>query len=514
MSLLKHELIEEREYQKAIAEKASKGNTLVVLPTGMGKTLIALFVATNRLEKIPESKILITAPTRPLNAQHKKFFEKFTTIPPEEIALITGKISPEKRSKIYQEAKIITATPQTIENDLKANRISLENFSLVVFDEAHRAVKDYSYPIIAKKYMLQAKNPLILALTASPGGSYERIKEINENLFIRQVEIRTERENDVLPYVKTVQKEFIYIELPEEFKKIQQLLNEAKKEDIYWLREHYFLKSYVGSKKELLELQKKISEKYHEGTKDPSLMWAMIKTASALKIEHALELLETQGISFLHDYFKKLEKSKKQVDKRILKNENIKEAIRIIEELYLKHVDHPKLEKILNITKDILKEKPKAKIIIFANYRSTVEKIKNLLEENGIESEILVGQAVKEGKGMTQQQQIETIKNFSSGMFNVLIGTSISEEGLDIPAVDFAIFYESVPSEIRNIQRRGRVGRQTVGKVLFLITKDTRDEVYFWASLQKERKMKGILYDLKEKCMKKKKESLLDFIKV
>jgi Fanconi anemia group M protein len=513
MNLLKKDLIEEREYQKSIAETAVKGNTLVVLPTGMGKTLIALLVSVNRLEKFPNSKILITAPTRPLNAQHKSMFEKFTNIDSSEIALITGKIKPEMRAKIYHDVKIICATPQTIKNDLKNGKISLEDFSLVVFDEAHRAVKEYGYAFIAKKYMLQSKHPLILALTASPGGSYERIEEITENLFIKQVEIRTEFEKDVAPYVKPIKREFIYVELPDEFKKIQEILKEIKKEYIYWLREHHFLKTYIGSRKELLELQNKISKRYHSGIKNGALIQAMIKTASAIKIEHALELLETQGISFVLEYMKKLEKSRKSVDKKVMKDGRIKKMMKILENLNSKNVEHPKLEKILNIIKDILKTNSKAKIIVFANYRSTVNRIKDILKRNEIKCSILIGQATKREKGMSQKEQIETIKRFSRGEFNVLIGTSVSEEGLDIPAVDYVIFYESVPSEIRNIQRRGRTGRQRFGKVLFLITKGTRDEAYYWAAFQREKKMKGILYDLRKKGVRKKKKSLLDFIK-
>ena len=65
MGLLKN-TIEIRDYQKNIAEVAGEKNTLVVIPTGMGKTLIAVLVAIKRLDKFPGSKILITAPTRPL----------------------------------------------------------------------------------------------------------------------------------------------------------------------------------------------------------------------------------------------------------------------------------------------------------------------------------------------------------------------------------------------------------------------------------------------------------------
>jgi Fanconi anemia group M protein len=512
MSILKEELIEQREYQKSIAETASQKNTLVVLPTGMGKTLIAVMIASKRLEQFPESKVLITAPTRPLNAQHKKSFENFTNLNPEEIVLITGKIKPKERAELYKKAKVIAATPQCIKNDLENKILSLEDFSFVAFDEAQRCVKDYAYTYVAKKYMLQAKNPLILGLTASPGATYERIDEINKNLFIKAVEIRTELDKDVKQYVKPIKREWIYVDLPEEFKKIKFLIEEALKDNIYWLREHSYIKTSKLSKKELLLLQNKIGSRAMEGAKNYSLIWAMVKLAEAIKLEHALELLETQGSSSLFKYLKKLESSKKRTDQRLFKDPRIREALKITEELHEK-IDHPKLEKLVYIVKDLVKENPRVKIIVFANYRATVDKINELLKNNGIKSEILIGQAIKEGKGLTQQQQIETIKKFASGEFNVLITSSIGEEGLDIAATNYAIFFEPVPSEIRAIQRRGRVGRQTAGKVIFLITKDTRDEAYYWAAFRKEKKMKGILYDLKERKSLDKKKSLLDWVK-
>ncbi len=511
--MLKPDVIEVREYQKTIADTASNKNTLVVLPTGMGKTLVAMLVAIKRLEQYPDSKVLIMAPTRPLNAQHKESFEKFTSIPESEIVLVTGKILPEARKELYDKSKIIVATPQTIKNDLKNNRLNLEHFSFVTFDEAHRSVKEYSYPFIAKKFMLQSKHPLILGLTASPGATSERINEICNNLFIKAVEIRSESDADVQPYVKEIQKEFIYVDFPEEFNKIKILLEEVLKDDLYWLREHHYTFTYKPTKKMLLAVQKKVIVSYMQGRKNYGAFWAMMRVTGAIKLEHAIELLETEGVNFLYDYLKKLENSKKKTDTRLVKDPRLREALKLTEELNGKNIQHPKMEKTLNVVKYLLQNKPNAKIIIFANFRATVNMINDSLRKEGIKSEILVGQAIKDGKGLTQQQQIEILRRFANGEFNVLCGTQVSEEGLDVPSLDYAIFYESVPSEIRAIQRRGRVGRLAAGKVIFLVTKDTRDEAYYWSSLKKEKKMKSALYTMRDKGMKSRKMSLLDLVK-
>jgi Fanconi anemia group M protein len=507
--IIKRDLIEKRKYQIDIANSASKKNTLVVLPTGLGKSLIALLVAEKRLQKFPNSKIIITAPTRPLAAQHKKLFEKLTDLPKEEIALITGRIKKDKRKELYEKCSVISATPQCIRNDLKRGLINFSNFSFLVVDEAHRAVKDYPYPFIARKFIIQSKSPLILALTASPGATQERIDEICENLFIKNVEIRTEIDRDVERYVQKTRFEWVYVNLPEEFDKIRKILLEIAKDNISWLKEYGFISRKRLTKKEILSLQEKFAKRVSK--KRPIFFTALRKVAHLLKIEHAIELLETQDISALAEYLRKLSASEKRSDKILMNNEKMRKVKFLVD--ITKKKEHPKLKKLLQIVKDIVKRNERVKIIVFANYRKTVEKICNELRRNSISSEILIGQARRGKKGLTQKKQLETLERFSNLEFNVLCGTSITEEGLDVPQVDYIIFYEPVPSEIRTIQRRGRTGRTAPGKVIFLITKKTRDEAYYWAAFRKEKKMKRILRRLQEEKTLAKRKTLLDWIK-
>ncbi len=508
MPIINDDSFENREYQENIAKTALGKNTLVVLPTGMGKTLIAVMVGSKRLNEMG-GKIIITAPTRPLNAQHTKSFEKFTFIGKEDIALITGKITPENRAKLYKKSTIIAATPQCIKNDLEKGRLDLSDVSFIIFDEAHRAVKDYAYTYVARKYMAQAKHPLILALTASPGGYREKIQEIIDNLFIEAVEIRSEMDDDVKGYVQDVEKEYIYVEFPEEYMKVRNILKETYQESVDWLKSKHYIFTDTPSKTMLISLQKRVSNSYSRGNKTPGNMWAMMRSAEAIKIEHAMELIETQGIHFLKEYLDKLKGSEKRTDQRIVNDRRFLEVMEIVDSILESGKGHPKMEKLKEIVKKLAK--PEVKIIIFANYRSTVEKIRSILEDEGISSHEFIGQATKDGKGMNQDEQIDVLRRFKYNEFNVLIATSVGEEGLDVPSVDYAIFYEPVPSGIRSIQRRGRVGRQSAGKVILLITKDTRDEAYYWSSFNKEKKMKKILYEMKSGKGLKRKRSLLDF---
>jgi Fanconi anemia group M protein len=345
-------------------------------------------------------------------------------------------------------------------------------------------------------------------LTASPGGTPERIDEITNNLFIKSVEIRSEIDEDVETYIQPIKKEWVYVKLPQQFQTIKKLLEEIIKDDINWLKEKRYLKTYKPSKKRLLELQRRISAKYSKSSKNYGNLWAMLKTAEAIKLEHALELLETQGLTPLYEYLKKLSQSKKKTDKRLINNPRIRDVIKILE--LHKELDHPKFDKLVNIIKDIFYKNPHSRIIVFANYRKTVNKINRLLKNNNISSKILIGQSKE---GLKQREQIEILNQFNRGEFSVLVTTSIGEEGLDILAADVAIFYEAVPSEIRVIQRRGRVGRHQPGRAIFLITKNTRDEAYYWTAFHKEKKMKSILYGMKKGGYLKKKKTLLDWTK-
>jgi len=292
-------------------------------------------------------------------------------------------------------------------------------------------------------------------------------------------------------------------------KKIRKYLEEAYRNRLNWLMKVKLIYSMKVTKRVLLDLQKEIGKLYQE-KKDFMIAKSLTTCAQAIKIEHAIGLLETEGITSLYKYFLSLEKNKKSVATRsVLKDLSVNNAIKKTKELYLKGIEHPKLSKLTEIVEEELKRKPNSKIIIFANYRSSVEKITSLLSAKKVEAREFIGQAIKRGKGLSQKEQIEILNEFRYEIFNVLVATSVGEEGLDIEEVDLVIFYEPVPSEIRSIQRRGRTGRTKTGRVIFLITKGTRDEGYYWSSLHKEKRMRSILYDMKNKS----EEGLFKWIK-
>ncbi len=475
-----------RLYQEKIFATAAKQNTLVILPTGLGKTIIALMLAVHRLEKIQNSKILFLAPTKPLCEQHKKTFENHIK---GNFALLTGLIKPIERKNIWENANLIFATPQTITNDLINGRINFENVSLIIFDEAHRAIGDYDYVFLAKNYTKQSKHPHILALTASPGSEKETINTICKNLFIKSIEIRSEHSEDVKQYVEKMNIVKVFIELPENLKELKELFEKSLKTRLGFLKENGIIQSAdieKVRKSDFLKLQAELV-----GRNDFSLMKYVSIVAACTKILHCLELLQTQGIKSLAKFIEKLKGQyhKVKATKQLMNDLDFREAMARTFELESKNIEHPKFKKLLELINS------NSKTIVFTNYRNTVDRIIEFLKENpGIHAVKFIGQK----QGMSQKEQIKVLNDFKKGVYNVLVSSSIGEEGLDIPEVKRVIFFEPIPSALRTIQRRGRTARHSPGEVILLITKNTIDEKYYWVSFHKEKKMRTALNEIKE----------------
>ncbi|MBW6462195.1 MAG: DEAD/DEAH box helicase [DPANN group archaeon] len=494
--LLKKDTIQRRKYQENIIASCSKKNSLVILPTGIGKTIIAIGIVAHRLGKYKEKKALIMAPTKPLVEQHLKSFTDVMDTKTDAIGafeILTGKVSPKKREDIYKDSRIIFATPQVIENDIINNRIDLSQYSIIVFDEAHRTSGDYAYTFIAKRYIdTPQKEQLILGLTASPGGTKEKIGAICGNLYCENVEIRDENDWDVKPYIKETKINWVQIPFPEELKKISTLLETAKTKKIKFLISMNILKDTQPSKRELLELSGKMRDLAIQ-KQDPIFFKAISDVAACIKLNHAIELIQTQGIPQLETYIEKLKKDNTKASMTLLSDNDVKQASILTTYLASKDTKHPKLIKAKELAKESVRNGKKT--ILFAHYISTVDLIiKELADEKTLKAVKFIGQR----KGNTQKKQKETLDKFRNGTYNVLVATSVAEEGLDIPKVDTVIFYEPIPSEIRTIQRRGRTGREKEGIVHILMTKGTIDESYYWSTRHKEKKMKIVIDSLKK----------------
>lgn len=496
--LIRKDMIEQRMYQLALASSALKDSCLVVLPTGLGKTIVALMAISARLNDLG-GKALILSPTKPLVEQHSDFFRQ--VLVGCMVTSFTGSIPPEKRSEMWKDAQVIISTPQVIENDLRARRIDLHDVVHITFDEAHRAIGRYAYVYIAERYFEDAASPLVLGITASPGSDPETIAEVCENLHIECTEVKSETDPDVIPYLYAKDIEWVRVDIPVRIRELNQQMERVLADRFSKLGELGFVVAKEASKRELLDIQSEMQAQVIEKSNRNAFSGISL-LAEIFKIEHAIELGETQGVEALKKYFDRLNaearsRSGSKAAKRLVMDQNMRAAMNTLSSC---SEEHPKLDTVRRIVADQLRSNPDSRAIVFTNFRDSAEMVTKALEDvDGVSAVRFVGQASKyRDKGLTQKQQVEIIAKFKSGEYNTLVATSVAEEGLDIPSTDLVLFYEPVPSEIRTIQRKGRTGRKRAGRIVVLIAKGSRDEASYWISARKESKMLKTMSGMRE----------------
>ena len=503
--LVKPNKVEARLYQQTLFASCIKENSLVILPTGLGKTILFLMMTAHRLEKFPNGKIVFCAPTKPLLDQHEYTTKESLNIDSDKIIQISGQIAPEKRREIWEAGQVFICTPQTIQNDIIQRRVKLDEIVFICFDEAHKAVGDHSYVFIADQYYKKAKNPLLLGITASPGANPERIDEVQQNLKITNVEMRDESSDDVKLYVHEIKESWEVIPLSKEFRIIIDTLNDLFKMVLEGLKEFNVIKSALprnNPRRVLLTLRAKVNEIFaNRNEEDRSDFFkAMSFVGNSIRLSHAIELIETQGIPSLSKYLEgqineiKLGKGSRAL-KELMFSDEMTRVIDAVEVLQEKKIIHPKLVRLREIIEEEVKKNPDNRILVFSHFRVTAKMISEELNNiKNVKAHWFVGQSSGRGdKGLSQKEQLEIMQAFRDGFYNALVSTSVAEEGLDIGECELVVFYDAVPNAIRLIQRKGRTGRRKEGKVIMLIAEGTRDEAYMWASKKQAQKMKKII---------------------
>lgn len=502
-------VLEDRLYQATIATTAVDHNTLAVLPTGLGKTAIALRVIAEYLLRQPTRSVLVLAPTRPLVVQHAESV-RLSLFAPEPLVL-TGAIAPDRRAELLRPPQVVVATPQVIANDLADGAFPLASFSLLVFDEAHRAVGDYPYVALGRANR-EGPRARVLAMTASPGGSHRRIQEVWTNLAIERFEYRTEQSPDVAPYIHGIGVEAVEVPLPVEVRRLAILLRAAVQRQVDELRKLDRLPAGEAGRRILLEvgarLHREIEAARSAGDGGSAALWrAVTAQAAAMKGLHALELIESQGVDSLREYLARQTPGEGKrwtpALRAFLGDSDVETVRRELDRITL---EHPKLATAVRIVRDELHRAPSARVIVFTQYRDTVDRLVGELEKLGdpaVRPGRFVGQATHgTDEGLSQKQQVALLDRFRSGNVNCLVATSVAEEGLDIPATDLVVLYEPVPDVIRTIQRRGRTGRARTGRAVVLVAEGTRDVGLHRAAFARERRMHTMLEKVQDEASK------------
>ncbi len=498
-----------REYQVNLAKTAAERSSLIVLSTGLGKTVIAALVAAARLDRHPDSKVVFLAPSRPLADQQARALRRILAVDDTRIVCLTGHDGPENRKTAWHTSKVIAMTPQSLQNDLVQRSYDLTEVSLIVYDEAHRGVGDYAYTFIAEIYEKQASNPLSLGLTASPGHKTEHIRTVCANLRLEQVEIRTEKDPDVRKYIVAISSDIRYINLTSEIEVLRDMLYSLLDTYTRPVIDHgYSLPSGRRlSKKEILATQIKVRKEIGSHTKPPPKLFYLIKNlTAALRIVHLIEFIGTQGLAPTHRYIEGMyeeirnKRSSKGVQDLVSRPE-FTQFENLLQALVTKGYRHPKLDALLELVREQLSMDLDSRILIFTRFRDTAAEVSETLNQlDEVRISRFVGQSTKGAdKGFSQKKQIEVLDGFRNNEFNVLVATQVGEEGLDIPECNLVVFYDCVPSVVPYIQRRGRTGRHAPGRVVIFVAKGTHDEFYHWSVIRKLKKMPSALKDAESK---------------
>jgi ERCC4-related helicase len=507
LPLIKPQKVEYREYQVSLADIASRQSTIIVLSTGLGKTVIAGLLAAKRLYEYKNSKVLFLAPSRPLVDQQARYLKQVLAIEENLIVCLTGQDPPEKRHEMWQNARLVVMTPQALQNDLIQRSYDLSEVSLIVFDEAHRGVGNYAYTFIAELYEKQGKSRLSLGLTASPGHQAEQIKTVCENLRLTHIEVRDEKSKDVRDYIVSVDSEVYYVSLPSEIEVLRDILYSLMEEYREPVTNHGFSlpDGRRMTRKEILKAQAAVRREIGSFTNPPRMLYLVMRNLTALlRIVHLIEFIGTQGLTptlrYIRGMYEEIsnKKSSKGV-KDLVARAEFKQFEGLLQALIASDLRHPKADAILEIVSEQLSINLDSRILIFTRFRDTAVEVTETLEQlDDARVSRFVGQSSRgSDKGFSQKKQVEVLDGFRNNEFNILVATQVGEEGLDIPECNLVVFYDCVPSVVPFIQRRGRTGRRSPGRVVILVARKTHDEFYHWSVMNKLKKMPKALKEVK-----------------
>lgn len=485
-----------RDYQFSIVKNSLFNNTLVALPTGLGKTFIAATVMLNFYRWTKDAKIVFVAPTKPLVAQQVDACYNIAGIPRSETTLLTGDIPPALRVDEWANRRVFFMTPQTLLNDLSHGYADPKSITLMVIDEAHRAVGEYAYAKVTKLIRRFSKSFRVLALTATPGSKVETVQEVIDNLGISHCEIRTEDSIDIRQYVHDRNIEEKVLDPSDEMNLVCELFSEALKplldklsaQNIWYGRGPMSITAFG-----LLQAQKEwfASRGRHANQGVQFMLRAIFSVLTSLA--HSIKLLNFHGIKPFYENmvdFRDEQEGKGQkgskYKRQVIEHPSFQEMMSKIS-LWLRtdgFIGHPKLTELSDTTLNHFMDQGQnsgTRVIVFSEYRDSAEDIVRALNVHRplIKASIFVGQADgKRGEGMKQAQQIQAIEKFKKGDFNVLVATSIGEEGLDIGQVDLIVCYDASASPIRMLQRMGRTGRKRAGKIVLLLMRGKEEDQF------------------------------------
>ncbi|XP_036714927.1 interferon-induced helicase C domain-containing protein 1 isoform X3 [Balaenoptera musculus] len=508
-----------RPYQLEVAQPALEGkNIIICLPTGSGKTRVAAYIAKDHLDKKKKAselgKVMVLVNKVPLVEQlFRKEFEPFL----KKWYHVT-RLSGDTQLKItfpevVKSHDVIISTAQILENSLlnleegEDDGVQLSDFSLIIIDECHHTNKEAVYNNIMRRYLnqklknnrLEKKNkpviplPQILGLTASPGvggakkqaKAEEHILKICANLDAFTIKTVKENTHQLKDQIKEPCKKFVIADDTKEDPFKDKLLEIMTKIQTFCQISPMSDFGTQPYEQWLIQMEKKAAREGNR--KDRVCAEHLRKYNEALQINDTIRMID--AYNHLETFYNDEKEKKFAVlgddsdddgddedagdEKKPLK---LDESDGFLMTLFLENKkmlkklavnpehENEKLTKLRNtIMEQYTRAEESARGIIFTKTRQSAYALSQWITENekfaevGVKAHHLIGAGhSSEFKPMTQNEQKEVISKFRTGKINLLIATTVAEEGLDIKECNIVIRYGLVTNEIAMVQARGR----------------------------------------------------------
>ncbi|XP_041927381.1 Fanconi anemia group M protein isoform X5 [Alosa sapidissima] len=499
-----------RDYQLKISEASLFQNTLVCLPTGLGKTFIASVVMYNFYRWYPYGKIVFMAPTKPLVAQQIEACYKVMGIPQEHMAELTGSTPAQQRRELWRLKRVFFLTPQVMVNDLSRNTCPATQVKCVVIDEAHKASGNHAYCQVVRELGNQTRHFRVLALSATPGGDMKAVQQVISNLLISHIELRSEESPDIQAHSHQRSLDKVVVPLGESLKAYQTrylLVLERFTARLTQLR--------LLSNRDLCSLTKyqlilaRQQFRSNPPTHVQGAQHGAIEGDFALSISlyHGYELLMQMGLRSLFLFIQGIMGGAKETSRarnELQRNIDFMDLYKEMEAMFQKPTagpeepffyTHPKLQKLDEVVQQHFQswsqnsagpkgadQEESTRVMIFSSFRESVQEIANILSRHQplIKVMTFMGQASagKGVRGFTQKEQLAVVRQFKEGGFNTLVSTCVGEEGLDIGEVDLIVCFDAQKSPIRLVQRMGRTGRRRQGRIVVILAEGREERTY------------------------------------
>ncbi|KAL7538664.1 hypothetical protein ACHAXR_010982 [Thalassiosira sp. AJA248-18] len=509
----------ERRYQLEMSHAAIMQNTLVSLPTGLGKTLIAAVVMYNYYRWFPSGKVVFCAPTRPLVSQQIHACYKIMGIPEKHTAEISGRSKPASRDAMWLNKRVFFCTPQTLVKDIQERRCKAESIVCVVMDEAHRATGEHANSVLVRMIKASGAKFRLVGLSATPGTDIKSIQAVLETLNISRIEARTEDDPNVKQYIHNREEEVIVVKQPDVVKAIDNKFGQLIAPILSRLREERVSARLMYDSASLkhwsvMEAQKEYQARTKNYALGPQFMalGILCKSRQHLK-EHGVQMARSklaQDVSNPQNEGRIQFLTKQPIFQTLMRDMMVASGTRQDDEQGIgtaesssDFLNNPKLTKLAEVLTEHFERKQaineSTRVIVFSQWRESVGEIVKMLSQNAslLKPAQFIGQARTKGNGnnkgkkgatssnsgadtagMNQAQQQRVLAQFSEGVYNVLVCTCVGEEGLDIGEVDLIVNFDVMKSPIRSIQRSGRTGRKRNGRVVFLVAEGQEERSY------------------------------------